>query len=121
MTLILIFLYRYPPRPYSGSQGSPASSASSDVPLPTRQPTHYPPGPPMADPMDYQIYGTSSGMGVTDPPPDPPPPRPQKPSSPSPPQLQPTRQLPQPPEIPKNHGQEMVSLVFCVQNCSDLI
>ena len=63
----------------------------------------------MADPMDYQIYGTSSGMGVTDPPPDPPPPRPQKPSSPSPPQLQPARQLPAPPEIPKNHGQEMVS------------
>ena len=78
----------------------------------------------MADPMDYQIYGTSSGMGVTDPPPDPPPPRPQKPSSPSPPQLQPTRQLPQPPEIPKNHGQEMVSfrtMIFCFQNCSDLL
>ena len=72
----------------------------------------------MADPMDYQIYGTSSGMAVTDPPPDPPPPRPQKPSSPSPPQLQPTRQLPAPPEIPKNHGQEMVSfrlMVFCFQ------
>jgi len=105
---LIVNMSRYPPRPYSGSQGSPASSASSDVPLPTRQPTHYPPGPPMADPMDYQIYGTSSGMGVTDPPPDPPPPRPQKPSSPSPPQLQPARQLPAPPEIPKNHGQEMV-------------
>ena len=104
-------MHRYPPRPYSGSQGSPASSASSDVPLPSRQPgqpAHYP-----AAPMDYQIYGTSDSRGVIDPPPDPPPPLPKKPSSPSPPSLTQTRQLPQPPpEIPMNHEQERVSYDF---------
>ena len=73
---LMMSLPRYPPhRPYSGSQGSPASSASSDIPPPLRPPSH----PPQT--LDYRtlssdIYGSTSVSALP-----PPPPVPQKPES----------------------------------------